>query len=146
MKTTKTYPAVISAVAADLNRAGCMSRRVARLEWLGMRLAKGQVLQHRAALEQWQKPGEMLKRARTLMDLLGNADLFNQPGVDFIVEAWAAAQFAKGRHAFAVRLVGARDQWPDFEIRTRRREIEPWEFTEVDDPGRRRGHDTLRRS
>ncbi len=109
-----------------------------------MRLTKDQIWHHRAALEQWQRPSEMLKRVRALMDLMGDVDLFNQPGVDFITEAWAAAQFAKGRRALAVRLVGIRDQWPDFEIRTRRREVVPWEFTEVDNPRRRRGHEKRR--
>ncbi|MEK6209933.1 MAG: hypothetical protein AABM64_06080 [Pseudomonadota bacterium] len=52
-----------------------------------MRLAKKDIRQQRAALEQWQKPSEMLRRARALMHLLGNADLFNQAGVDFITEA-----------------------------------------------------------
>ena len=86
----------------------------------------------------------MLVRARKLMDFMGNADLFNQPGADFITEAWAAAQFARGRHALAARLVSARDQWPDFEIRTRGRELQRWEFTEVDDPRRRRGQEMRR--
>ena len=104
-----------------------------------MRLAKEKLRENRAALEQWQKPGKMLMRARALMDIMGNADLFNQPGVDFISEAWAAAQFAKGRRALAVRLVAASEQWPDFEIRTRGQVIERWEFTEVDNPTRRRG-------
>lgn len=52
-----------------------------------VRLAKKDIRQQRAALEQWQKPSEMLRRARALMHLLGNADLFNQAGVDFITEA-----------------------------------------------------------
>ena len=103
------------------------------------RLAKKEIERHRATLEVWQTPSAMLKRARRLMDHMGDEDLFNQPGVDFITDAWGAAQFGKGRHVLAVRLVPQREQWPDFEIRTRRRTIERWEFTEVDKPRRRRG-------
>lgn len=121
-------------------RRGSVARGVVRLQWI-MRLAKDQIRQHRAVLEQWQKPSAMLDRARRLMELVGDADLFNQPGIDFVTEAWAAAQFARGRHVLAVRLVSARDEWPDFEVRTRRRKVERWEFTEVDDPRRRRGRE-----
>jgi ribosomal protein L39E len=109
-----------------------------------MRLTKADIAQHRAALQQWQRPSDMLRHVRALMHTMGNEDLFNQPGVDFITEALAAAQFAKGRRALAVRLVAVRDQWPDFEIRTRRQHVEAWEFTEVDDPKRRRGQETKR--
>jgi hypothetical protein len=106
-----------------------------------VRLEKNQIKQHRAALELWQRPSEMLTVVRKLMNLMGNTDLFNQPGVDFITEAWAAAQFAKGRRALSVRLIDAHEQWPDFEVRTRTREMVQWEFTEVDDPDRRRGQE-----
>lgn len=109
-----------------------------------MRLTRDQIRHYRTELEQWQKPSDMLKRVRSLMELVGSTDLFTQAGVDFITEAWAASQFAKARRVLAVRLVGARDQWPDFELRTRRHEVEQWEFTEVDDPARRRGREMRR--
>lgn len=109
-----------------------------------MRLTRDQIRQYRAELEQWQKPSDMLKRVRSLMARVGNADLFTQAGIDFITEAWAAAQFARARRVLAVRLVGAREQWPDFELRTRKHQVEQWEFTEVDDPRRRRGREMRR--
>ena len=83
----------------------------------------------------------MLKRARALMRLMGDEDLFNQAGVDFILEAWAAARFARARGALAVRLVSTRDQFPDFQVQTRARAIESWEFTEVNRDRRRRGQE-----
>lgn len=43
-----------------------------------------------------------------------------------------------------MRLVEARNQWPDFEIRTRGHKVEPWEFTEADDPRRHRGREMRR--
>src|SRR5438132_791785 len=104
-----------------------------------MRLTKTEIAQHRAVLESWQKPSLMLKRGRALMRIMGSEDLFTQPGVGFIFEAWAAGQFAKGRSALRVRLVSAREQWPDFEVKTRAGRAEPWEFTEVQHPRRRRG-------
>src|SRR5438876_8062633 len=105
------------------------------------RLTKAEMRLHRFTLEAWLRPSEMLKRARALMNIMGSEDLFNQAGVDFILEAWAAAQFAKARRALAVRLIATRDRWPDFEVQTRRRAIEQWEVTEVERPRRRRGRE-----
>jgi len=83
----------------------------------------------------------MLERSRDLMDSMGSDDLFTQASADFITEAWAAAQFAEARKAEAVRLVSSREQWPDFAIRMPSGTVESWEFTEADEPGRRRGDD-----
>jgi len=109
-----------------------------------VRLAKPEIDVARATLEVWQRPTDLLKKARTLMDTMGNDDLFNQAGVRFISEAWGAAQFARARRALAVRLVPERERFPDFEIRTRARRTEQWEFTEVDKPWRRRGPEMKR--
>lgn len=102
------------------------------------RLTKSQIRDHRVRLEQWQAPAEMLRYCEELMHHMGSTDLFTQAGVDFITEGWAAAKFAQVRGAEGVRLVATRDQWPDFQLRSDGRE-EPWEFTEADVPGRRRG-------
>lgn len=107
------------------------------------RLNRGEIKQLRDELTHWRTPTELLTYTRTLMDMMGATDLFTQPGVDFITEAWAAAQFAKARRALRVRLVPERDQWPDFELRTRRG-VESWEFTEADRPRRRRGDEVRR--
>ena len=74
------------------------------------------------------------------MNSMNGEDLFNQPGIEFIREGWAAATFGKAREADGVRLVAATDRWPDFEIRLNER-VESWEFTEADVPGRRRGQE-----
>jgi hypothetical protein len=72
------------------------------------------------------------------MDYVGSIDLFNQAGIDFLLEAQAAAEFAQSRRASMVRLVA--DVWPDFEIE-REGTIEPFEITEADLPGRKRGRE-----
>lgn len=72
------------------------------------------------------------------MDYMGSEDFFNQPGVSFIREAWAAAKFALDRNAEAVRLVPENQQWPDFEMKMNSK-VDAWEITEADDPERRRG-------
>lgn len=72
------------------------------------------------------------------MDCMGSEDLFRQSGVGFITEAWAAAKFAALRRAAHVRLIPQRDCWPDFELRAGN-QVEQWEFTEADEPDRRRG-------
>jgi hypothetical protein len=108
------------------------------------RLTKPEIAAARATLEIWQRPGDLLKKARRLMRIMGNEPLFNQAGVRFITEAWGAAQFARARSALAARLVATQDRFPDFELRTRSGRVEQWEFTEVDKPWRRRGAEMRR--
>lgn len=87
----------------------------------------------------------MLFRARALMRVMGDVDLFSQAGVGFVTEGWAAAKFAGLRGADAVRLVPKQERWPDFELRFGE-SWEPWEFTEADLPERRRGDEYQRRA
>ena len=104
------------------------------------RLTREQIQRHRSGFEQWQRPEELLSCCEKLMNSMNGEDLFNQPGIEFIREGWAAATFGKAREADGVRLVAATDRWPDFEIRLNER-VESWEFTEADVPGRRRGQE-----
>lgn len=90
----------------------------------------------RSTLSKWHSPEDMKNCAEGLMGSLGSVDLFNQPGVEFVREAWAAGMFGIARKVSAVRLVN--DVWPDFELDTKHG-IEPFEFTEADLPERRRG-------
>ena len=93
--------------------------------------------------EKWRKPDEMLEHSGQLMEHMASdtsdisTHLFNQPGVDFITEAYAAAQFAGIRDAESVRLVP--EHRPDFQVRTSAGDEEDWELTEADEIGRKRG-------
>jgi len=110
------------------------------------KLKKHEIKQHRAWFQEWRDSSEMLEYANCLMDDMasdtpgefGNisAHLFNQTGVGFIHEAWAAATFAGYRNADKVRL--AREDPPDFQLCTADG-IENWELTEALDANRRRG-------
>lgn len=99
---------------------------------------------HRAGLEAWLSPAAMKEYAEKVMDYMASDThgipdaLFNQGGVDFILEAFAAAEFAGIRGAVAVRLIP--DPRPDFQVRTDQGD-EAWELTEADLPGRRRGQE-----
>jgi hypothetical protein len=104
------------------------------------RLTKEQIHQHRSALEQWQAPNAMTSRCTELMGTMTGDELFNQPGIEFIREGWAAGTFGVARKAEAVRLIAVIERWPDFEIRVGG-EVASWEFTEADVPGRRRGQE-----
>jgi hypothetical protein len=87
-------------------------------------------------LSEWHTPAEMAQCVDSLMDRLGSADLFNQPGLEWLRDAWGAATFGALRNASSARLV--REPWPDFEVRVDGR-VEAFEFTEADLEGRRRG-------
>jgi hypothetical protein len=80
----------------------------------------------------------MLIRCESIMDYMGSVDLFNQPGVAFIRETWAASKFGVARSADSVRLVPEKVRWPDFEIQMDSR-VGQWEFTEADVADRERG-------
>lgn len=71
-------------------------------------------------------------------DAMGSADLFRQGGVEFLCDAWLAAEFGRHRQCSFVRLVPEREQWPDFEAKTGG-DIERVECAETDIRGRRRG-------
>lgn len=62
---------------------------------------------------------------------MGGADFFNQPGMQFIREGWAAGKFGAARGAEAMRLVPELERWPDFEMRLYDH-VTQWEFTEAD--------------
>lgn len=104
------------------------------------RLTKAQIKAYRAELERWQRPEDLLNRSEELMIGISREDFFNQPGLDFIREGWAAAKFGIARAAREVRVVPAIETWPDFEMRTND-SVELWELTEADVPGRRRGQE-----
>ena len=89
-------------------------------------------------MESWQRPEELLARADRIMDQMGKVDFFNQGGLAFVREAWAAGKFGIERGADAVRL--APNGFPDFELRVGSA-VESWEFTEADDERRRRGEE-----
>lgn len=105
------------------------------------RLTKQQLAHHRAAFEKWQSPQGLLIKADEIMNYMGSEDFFNQPGLAFVREAWAASKFGLERKVESVRLV--QGEFPDFELRVGTR-IEQWEFTEADVEARRRGSEYRR--
>jgi len=103
------------------------------------RLTPKEIREHRMALEVWQRPEKVLRRLdEEIHSRMTGEEFFNQPGIEFLRDAWAAATFAKLRGAELVRLVPKDQRWPDFEMRLGGR-VEQWEVTEADIPGRRRG-------
>lgn len=103
-----------------------------------MKLTKQEKRQHRSYLEQWRTPDEVFDHYDKLVAYMGDADLFSQGGVDFLMEAWGAAKFVSLQGGEMCRLIPAQERWPDFQTRIDGR-VEKWEFTEVDVPDRRRG-------
>jgi hypothetical protein len=102
------------------------------------RLVKAELAQHRAWLSKWRGPADMAAYVTAVNDLMGSADFFRQGGVEFLRDAWLAAEFGRHRQSSLVRLVPEREQWPDFEARNGDA-IERVECAEADLPGRRRG-------
>jgi hypothetical protein len=100
------------------------------------RLTKQQLKQHRADFGKWHSPQDLLKKVDDINDSMNGDDFFNQPGLTFVREAWAASKFALERKAESVRL--AQGEFPDFELRIGTG-VEQWEFTEADVVGRQRG-------
>ncbi len=102
------------------------------------RLTDDEIKAHKAWLATWRAPSEMSRYVDQVNDQMGSTDFFNQAGVEFLRDAWAAATFSSKRNAEYVRLVA--DQWPDFQMR-RMEKLQQFECVEADLLGRRRGQE-----
>ena len=102
------------------------------------KLSKSELARHRAWLSDWRTPADMAAYVSTVNHTMGSAHFFRQGGVEFLRDAWLAAEFGRHRQSSSVRLVPERDRWPDFEARGGDM-IERVECAEADIPGRRRG-------
>jgi hypothetical protein len=102
-----------------------------------MRITKQEICGYRSRWSRWRSPVELKAEVDQLRLQIGSEDFFNQAGLDFIRDAWAAAKFGCGRGASRVRLHD--DERPDFEIQFLNGKVERFEFTEAQIPGRRRG-------
>jgi hypothetical protein len=101
-----------------------------------MRLSKSMVADARKWLRYFCTPAELGGRVDELRKTLGCEAFFNQAGLDFIRDAWAAAKFSMLRSATSTRLFP--DTRPDFELKFDFR-TEIYERVEVDGNGRARG-------
>ena len=102
-----------------------------------MRLTSDEVREAHGRLCHWQRCDDMRIATEQLMDKLDTEDLFNQGGLTFIPEAWAAAKFGDKRGAASIRLV-AEDR-PDCELKFSSGAVEAFETVEADVSGRKRG-------
>ncbi len=102
------------------------------------RLSKTEMAQHRNWLTEWRPPAEMAAYVAAVSNAMGSADFFRQGGVEFLRDAWLAAQFGRHRRSRFTRLIPERERWPDFDAWTDE-EVERIECVEADLPGRRRG-------
>jgi hypothetical protein len=80
----------------------------------------------------------MAARVTAEIDAMGSPNFFRQSGIEFLRDAWLAAEFGRHRQSEWVRLVPERERWPDFEAKTGD-VVECVESVEADVPGRRRG-------
>jgi hypothetical protein len=67
----------------------------------------GAVSRHRAWLSDWRSPVDMAAYVSVINNAMGSADFFGQGGVEFLRDAWLAAEFARHRQSSSVRLVSA---------------------------------------
>ena len=102
------------------------------------KLTKPEKTRHRTWLSEWRTPADMAGYVGAVNDAMGSGDFFIQGGVEFLRDAWLAAEFGRHRRSSLVRLVPEREQWPDFEAKTGGI-LERVECAEVDLSGRRRG-------
>lgn len=102
-----------------------------------MRITKQEICEYRSRWSSWRSPVELKAEVDRLRRRMGGEDFFNQAGLDFIRDAWGAAEFGCGRSASQVRL--HEDERPDFEIQFLNGTTETFEFTEAQIPRRRRG-------
>lgn len=103
-----------------------------------MRLSAGEIKQHVKHLAGWQSPSAMQRYVDVLGDHLGSEDYFNQAGLTFLREAWAAAQFGEKRGAELVRRIDDLPR-PDIALQFPGGVTESFEVVEADEDRRTRG-------
>lgn len=108
-----------------------------------MQLSNSEKIQHRLWLEKPNEPAKIVSYVGAIADAMQgesplNVDFFTQPGIEFLRDAWAGAMFALATNADAITLVAESERYPDVRI-SYGQEIEEWEITEAQYPGRRRG-------
>lgn len=104
------------------------------------RLSKDELAKHRKWLSCWRAPAEMAAYVAAVNEKMGSAGFFGQGGIEFLRDAWLAAEFGRLRQCEDVRLVPEDRQWPDFEAR-RAEDKECFECVEAIDPDRQRGNE-----
>ena len=104
------------------------------------RLNKAELATHRDWLSCWRVPAEMAAYVAAVNERMGSADFIRQGGIEFLRDAWLAAEFGRLRQCEEVRLVAEGRQWPDFEAR-QAGDKELFECVEAIDPNRQRGNE-----
>lgn len=102
-----------------------------------MRLSETELDDGKRSLGEWLTLSDMKTHVDRLMHRLG-CDFFHQSGVEFIREAWVAADFGPKRGATEVRLI-VEEPRPDIALCFSGGEIEIYEIVEADRLGRKRG-------
>jgi hypothetical protein len=72
------------------------------------KLTKAKLARHRAWLSDWHTPADMTAYVSAVNDAMGPADFFRQGGVEFLRDAWLAAEFGRHSRNKAARYI----QWP----------------------------------
>ncbi len=108
-----------------------------------MQLSNSEKIQHRLWLEGPNKPAKVVSYIDDIANAMQgesplNVDFFTQPGIEFLRDAWVSAKFALATNADTITLVAESERYPDVRI-FYGQEIEEWEITEAQCPGRRRG-------
>ncbi len=93
-------------------------------------------------LSQWQSPDQMRAVVKSVKSRIGGVVLFNQAGLQFLMDAWVTAYFDEAVGVKEVCLVD--DTWPDCRVQWADGGFKSFEIVEADDPDRRRGDEYLR--
>jgi hypothetical protein len=72
-----------------------------------MRLAKSEISDLKARLAKWHTPHAVCDLYDATVRRIGSVTLFNQAGLEFLREAWLAAEFAKARKVEKARVVSS---------------------------------------
>jgi hypothetical protein len=89
--------------------------------------------------ESWLTTAEFSEKYDAIAGTIDSADFFCSSRIQWLRDAWAAAQYAQLSGAVKVRLIS--DEWPDFEVQHSNGELERVEFTEADVPNRKRAEE-----
>jgi hypothetical protein len=104
----------------------------------GPPLSAAEVDAVRANLARWRSPLDFRRAVHKLHKRCRSEEIFNNPRLNFLLDAWALAEFVRYRAVDEVRLADPSEQWPDGYVKIGEK-VENVEATMAIMPGRRLG-------
>jgi len=101
-------------------------------------LSRDELRNARVDLSHWRTPIDFRRTVHTFHKRSRSAEIFNNPRLNFLLDAWTLAEFVHHKSVDRIRLAPPGEEWPDGQVRIGGK-VENVEVTIALEPGRRLG-------